>query len=342
MPWGGRRQHQLGPVPITDACHDITVYPEIELAAGACEGNGLLIDISDPANPKRIDAVADPLFAYWHGATFSNDGKTVVFTDEWGGGTAAALPCDRPAELGRERDLRHRRREAGVPQLLQVPPVQTVPGELRQPHPVAGPCPGSRHLRAGLVPGRRVDGRLQRLVATRSRSATTIAARSARALVLGGPVVDLLVQRRDLRLGDRPRPRRLRAHRDRPDVRERDRRGARGAGRPPERAAPGPAHLGAELRGGPVVPRPARAVRDSRARRSTRSTVHRPRRALRTARRPSAAKAQLRASPAAQPRTSSTTSRRGARPVELAQQATSLRRAWGGPGLASARPAPPY
>jgi len=74
------------PVPITDACHDITVYPEIGLAAGACEGNGLLIDIKDPANPKRIDAVADPRYAYWHGATFSNDGKTVVFTDEWGGG----------------------------------------------------------------------------------------------------------------------------------------------------------------------------------------------------------------------------------------------------------------
>ena len=62
------------------------MYPEIELAAGACEGNGLLIDISDPANPRRIDAVADPNYAYWHGATFSNDGKTVVFTDEWGGG----------------------------------------------------------------------------------------------------------------------------------------------------------------------------------------------------------------------------------------------------------------
>jgi hypothetical protein len=75
------------PAPTTDSCHDITVYPEIDLAAGACEGNGLLIDISDPANPKRIDAVADPNFSYWHGATFSNDGKTVVFTDEWGGGT---------------------------------------------------------------------------------------------------------------------------------------------------------------------------------------------------------------------------------------------------------------
>jgi hypothetical protein len=78
-----------GPTPITDACHDITVYPKLKLAAGACEGNGLLIDISDPADPKRLDAVADPLYAYWHGATFSNDGKTVIFTDEWGGGTGA-------------------------------------------------------------------------------------------------------------------------------------------------------------------------------------------------------------------------------------------------------------
>ena len=75
------------PTPTTDSCHDITTYPELGLAAGACEGNGLLIDISDPANPRRIDAVADPNYAYWHGATFSNDGKTVVFTDEWGGGT---------------------------------------------------------------------------------------------------------------------------------------------------------------------------------------------------------------------------------------------------------------
>lgn len=89
-----------GPTPITDACHDITVYPEIELAAGACEGNGLLIDISDPANPKRLDAVADPLYAYWHGATFSNDGKTVVFTDEWGGGTQARCQATHDLKWG--------------------------------------------------------------------------------------------------------------------------------------------------------------------------------------------------------------------------------------------------
>ena len=80
MPWG--------PTPVTDACHDITVFPALDIAAGACEGNGILIDISDPANPTRTAVAQDNNFAYWHGATFSNDGKTVVFTDEWGGGTA--------------------------------------------------------------------------------------------------------------------------------------------------------------------------------------------------------------------------------------------------------------
>ncbi|WP_455565783.1 LVIVD repeat-containing protein [Micromonospora globbae] len=75
------------PSPVTDACHDITAYPALGLAAGACEGNGILIDISDPANPVRIDEVSDPNFAYWHSATISNDGSKVVFTDEWGGGT---------------------------------------------------------------------------------------------------------------------------------------------------------------------------------------------------------------------------------------------------------------
>ena len=71
----------------TDQCHDITVFPSENLAAGACSGNGILFDISDPRNPQRIDAVVDTGFAYWHSATFSNDGTKVLFTDEWGGGT---------------------------------------------------------------------------------------------------------------------------------------------------------------------------------------------------------------------------------------------------------------
>ncbi len=72
----------------TDRCHDITAYPELGLAGGACSGNGIILDISDPANPVRIDDVVDPNFAYWHSATFNNDGTTVLFTDEWGGGGA--------------------------------------------------------------------------------------------------------------------------------------------------------------------------------------------------------------------------------------------------------------
>jgi hypothetical protein len=68
-------------------CHDITVYPEVGLAGGACGGLGLLLDIKDPVNPKRIEMAADANMAFWHSATFSNDGKKVLFSDEWGGGT---------------------------------------------------------------------------------------------------------------------------------------------------------------------------------------------------------------------------------------------------------------
>jgi hypothetical protein len=72
----------------TNQCHDITVYSAIGLAAGACSGNGILLDIRKPAQPKRVAEVSDPNFAYWHSATFNNDGTTLLFTDEWGGGVA--------------------------------------------------------------------------------------------------------------------------------------------------------------------------------------------------------------------------------------------------------------
>ncbi len=84
----------------TDQCHDITVYSALGLAAGACHGNGILIDIKDPANPKRLDAVNDPNYAYWHSAAFSNDGKKVVFTDEWGGGLGARCRATDPKQWG--------------------------------------------------------------------------------------------------------------------------------------------------------------------------------------------------------------------------------------------------
>ncbi len=84
----------------TDQCHDITVYSALGLAAGACSGNGILLDIKDPVNPKRLDAVNDPNYAYWHSASFSNDGKKVVFTDEWGGGLGARCRATDPNKWG--------------------------------------------------------------------------------------------------------------------------------------------------------------------------------------------------------------------------------------------------
>lgn len=76
-----REEEEYGP----NQCHDITLYPEIGLAGGACDGYGLLLDISDPVNPVRIDQVADENFSYWHNATFNNDGSKILFSDEWYG-----------------------------------------------------------------------------------------------------------------------------------------------------------------------------------------------------------------------------------------------------------------
>jgi hypothetical protein len=84
----------------TDQCHDITVYSAIGLAAGACSGNGIVLDIKDPVHPKRLDAVNDPNYSYWHSASFSNDGSKVVFTDEWGGGLGARCRPNDPNKWG--------------------------------------------------------------------------------------------------------------------------------------------------------------------------------------------------------------------------------------------------
>lgn len=84
----------------TNHCHDITAFPEIGVAAGACSGNGILIDITDPENPKRLDQVIDTGFAYWHSATFNNDGSKVIFTDEWGGGSRPRCRASDPMNWG--------------------------------------------------------------------------------------------------------------------------------------------------------------------------------------------------------------------------------------------------
>ncbi|MFM7403645.1 MAG: DUF305 domain-containing protein [Erythrobacter sp.] len=93
----GDKTKQTAP---TDHCHDITVFPSLKITAGACSGNGIPFDISDPMNPKRIDAVTDTTFAFWHSATFNNDGTKVIFTDEWGGGGRPRCKASDPKTWG--------------------------------------------------------------------------------------------------------------------------------------------------------------------------------------------------------------------------------------------------
>ncbi len=97
---GGEHDDESQETEMTDQCHDITVFPDMALAAGACSGNGILFDISDPLNPTRLDAVVDRGFAYWHSATFSNDGSKVLFTDEWGGGSRPRCRAYDPLDWG--------------------------------------------------------------------------------------------------------------------------------------------------------------------------------------------------------------------------------------------------
>ena len=97
---GGDHGEQTQETEVTDQCHDITVFPELRVAAGACSGNGILFDISDPYAPRRIDEVVDSGFAYWHSATFNNDGDKILFTDEWGGGMRARCRAFDPLNWG--------------------------------------------------------------------------------------------------------------------------------------------------------------------------------------------------------------------------------------------------
>jgi hypothetical protein len=106
-------------------CHDITLYPEIGLAGGACGGYGLLLDISNPINPVRIGAVADSNFSYWHSATFSNDGSKVLFSDEWGGGGQPKCRATDPKEWGADAIFTLENRQMHFKSYYKLPAPQT-------------------------------------------------------------------------------------------------------------------------------------------------------------------------------------------------------------------------
>jgi hypothetical protein len=109
----------------TNQCHDITVYSAIGLAAGACSGNGILLDIKDPVNPKRVDAVNDPNYSYWHSASFSNDGTKVVFTDEWGGGLGARCRATDPNKWGADAIFNLKDDKLSLASYYKMPAAQT-------------------------------------------------------------------------------------------------------------------------------------------------------------------------------------------------------------------------
>jgi hypothetical protein len=109
----------------TNQCHDITAYPAIGLAAGACAGNGILLDIRDPANPRRIHEVLDENFAYWHSATFNNAGTSVIFTDEWGGGGQARCRATDAPEWGANAIFEIRDGEMHFASYYKMPAAQT-------------------------------------------------------------------------------------------------------------------------------------------------------------------------------------------------------------------------
>jgi hypothetical protein len=109
----------------TNQCHDITVYSSMGIAAGACSGNGILLDIKDPVHPKRVDAVNDPNYSYWHSASFSNDGTKVVFTDEWGGGLQPRCRSTDPNKWGADAIFNLKDDKLSLASYYKMPAAQT-------------------------------------------------------------------------------------------------------------------------------------------------------------------------------------------------------------------------
>ena len=122
---GGKHGEGTQTTSITDKCHDITVFSALGLAAGACSGNGILLDISDPMRPTRIDAVSDPNYAFWHSATFNNDGTKVLFTDEWGGGGQPRCRATDPMNWGADAIFTLAKRKLTLASYYKMPAPQT-------------------------------------------------------------------------------------------------------------------------------------------------------------------------------------------------------------------------
>jgi hypothetical protein len=122
---GGKHGENTQNTSITDKCHDITVFSSMGLAAGACSGNGILLDIHDVAHPVRIDAVSDPNYAFWHSANFNNAGTKVLFTDEWGGGGQPRCRATDPMNWGADAIFQLKNRKLTLQSYYKMPAPQT-------------------------------------------------------------------------------------------------------------------------------------------------------------------------------------------------------------------------
>jgi hypothetical protein len=122
---GGNHGEGTQTTSATNQCHDITVYSALGLAAGACSGNGILLDISNPVNPVRLAAVSDPNYAFWHSANFSNDGTKLLFTDEWGGGGQARCRDSDPMAWGADAIYVLNNRKLTLASYYKMPAPQT-------------------------------------------------------------------------------------------------------------------------------------------------------------------------------------------------------------------------
>jgi hypothetical protein len=125
----GAMRAQMAQMPDSNAgptqCHDITLYPAIGLAGGACAGYGLLLDIRDPAHPQRIGAASDSNFSYWHSATFNNDGSKILFSDEWGGGVQPKCRKTDPRAWGADAIFTLQNRRMQFQSYYKLPATQT-------------------------------------------------------------------------------------------------------------------------------------------------------------------------------------------------------------------------
>ena len=122
---GGNHGEGTQTTSMTRGCHDITVRSDLGFAAGACSGNGILLNISDPVHPVRIDAVTDPNYAFWHSANFSNDGTKVLFTDEWGGGGQPRCRATDPMNWGADAIFNLKNGKLTLASYYKMPAPQT-------------------------------------------------------------------------------------------------------------------------------------------------------------------------------------------------------------------------